>query len=82
MQSPELLVIVLDARVALIEDAGMGNAAVDGGPDNGADSVSQPLLPQLWMALQGFVRAFDLLVPEQQVGLLSASNGMHCARTL
>jgi len=74
MQSPELLVIVLDARVALIEDAGMGNAAVDGGPDNGADSVSQPLLPQLWMALQGFVRAFDLLVPEQQVSLLAVSS--------
>eukprot|EP00403_Amphidinium_massartii_P014241 CAMPEP_0178422734 /NCGR_PEP_ID=MMETSP0689_2-20121128/27327_1 /TAXON_ID=160604 /ORGANISM="Amphidinium massartii, Strain CS-259" /LENGTH=300 /DNA_ID=CAMNT_0020044309 /DNA_START=63 /DNA_END=962 /DNA_ORIENTATION=- len=74
--SAELLVVVLDARAALLEDpvaigAGRaGEAAAGAGSDLPATRL---LLPELWSSLQSFSRAFDLLIPEQRFVLLAAN---------
>jgi len=70
---PEILLLVLDVRLVV---QGLDQSLVGSGGTESNTSSSKAkdmaLFPQLWYALSVFVRAYDVLGPDQQVAVVAA----------
>merc|ERR1719433_697182 len=70
---PEILLLVLDVRLVVqgLDQSLVGNVGAESNAST-SETKDTALFPRLWYALSVFVRAFDVLGPDQQVALMGA----------